>query len=195
MQMKMIVSAVPGSGKTTILKRLKKKIPSVKIVNEGDLILKMATKFGIKDRDELRKKLTIEQQKYIQEEAAEHIAKIKGKILIIDTHLSIKTPSGFFPGLSEAILHKIKPDVIVVLEFNPKDVIERRKSDKTRRRDYESEEDIELHQKVNREFAVSASTHVGAAVEIIEFKQKQKKPFEQVNKAAQEIIKIIRREK
>jgi adenylate kinase len=54
--MKIIVAAVPGAGKTTTLEYVKKILPEAKVVNVGDLILEIAReKFGIKDRDELRK--------------------------------------------------------------------------------------------------------------------------------------------
>ncbi|MEM5802258.1 MAG: adenylate kinase [Candidatus Aenigmatarchaeota archaeon] len=192
--MKIIVASVPGAGKTTILKFVKKKLSEAKIVNMGDLILKISkNEFGIKDRDELRKKLTLEQQKYVQEVAAKKIAQMKAKYLFIDTHISIKTPHGYFPGLSEKTIHILKPDLIIVLEFPAKDIFERRLKDKKRKRDIESLEDIEEHQKVNREFALSAATHVQSAVEIISFKKQQKKPLEHAKIAAEKIVKIVRR--
>jgi adenylate kinase len=192
--MKIIVASVPGAGKTTILKLVKKKLPKVRIINEGDLILKIARmEFGIKDRDELRKKLTLEQQRYLQEIAAEKIAQMKSKYLFIDTHISIKTPYGYFPALSEKTIHILKPELIIVLEFPPKDILERRLKDKKRRRDIESLEDIEKHQKVNREFALSIATHVESAVEIISFKRRQKKDFEHAKIAAEKIVKLIKK--
>ena len=193
--MEIIISAVPGAGKTTILEYIKKKMPKVMIVNEGDLIFEIAKKkLGIKNRDEMRKKLTIEQQRKIQENVAKKISKMKSKIILIDTHLSVKTPSGYFPGLSEKVTSIIKPEVIVILEFNPKDVIERRRKDSKRKRDMETEKEIEEHQKANREFAFAAATEAeGATVEIINLRYRQKKLFEHTIKAGNEIVSIIKR--
>jgi adenylate kinase len=193
--MEIIISAVSGSGKTTILNYLKEKLPKARIVNEGDLIFEIAKKkLGIKNRDELREKLTIEQQRKIQELVAKKISKMKDKIILIDTHLSIKTPSGYFPGLSEKVVSTIKPEAIVILEFDPKDVIERRSKDPKRKRDKETEKQIEEQQKMNRDFAFAAATEEeGATVEIINLRYRQKKPFEHTVKAANEIIKIIKR--
>jgi adenylate kinase len=76
---KIIVTAVPGAGKSTILKRVVEKIPSIKIVNFGDIMLEEASKrFGINDRDELRKKLNFKDYKILQEDAAKIIAGMEG---------------------------------------------------------------------------------------------------------------------
>ena len=192
--MKIIVASVPGAGKTTVLNFVKKKLPSAKIVNVGDLILKIAKKkFKIKDRDELRKKLSLEQQRELQEEAYKKISEMEGKYVFIDTHLAIKTPKGYFPGLSEKTVEIIKPELIIVLEFPPKDILERRLKDKKRRRDIEDEEEIAEHQRINREFAIAAASDAQAAVEIISFEERQKKDFEHAKIAAEKIVRVVKK--
>lgn len=192
--MKIIVAAVPGAGKSTILSYVKKKMPKVNIATMGDLVLSVAKReFGIKDRDELRSKLNLKQQKYVQERAAEEIARLESKILLIDTHLSIKTPEGYFPGLSEKIVRMIKPDLIVVLEFRPSDVIKRRVEDETRKRDVETEAEVEMHQRVNREFAVVAASAAEASVEIINLRYPEKEPYEHAMDAANKLIELIKK--
>lgn len=191
--MRVIVAALPGSGKTTIMELVKKKLPRVRIVNIGDMIRKIAMKrLKIRDRDELRKRLTIEQQREFQEHTAREISRMKAKDMIIDTHTSVKTPRGFFPGLSEVTAHLIKPDVIVLLEYNPKDIIKRRKEDKTRKRDADSAEMLEEHQQSSRQFAFEAAEHIEAAVKIVDLRYPQKKPFDHTKKAAEEIVKLFK---
>ncbi|MDW8034144.1 MAG: adenylate kinase [Nitrososphaerota archaeon] len=191
--MKIIVAAVPGAGKSTTLKFVKKRLHDVKVVNVGDLILEVAKrKFKIKDRDELRKKLTINQERSVQELVYRKIAKMKGKVLI-DTHISIKTPAGFFPSLPDKLVGMLKPDAIILLEFNPRDIIKRRVEDKSRKRDVESVKEIEDHQKFNRIFASAAAAVASCPLEVINLMFKEKKKFEHAYKAAEEIIKIIRR--
>lgn len=188
-----LVAAVPGAGKTTVLETVKKKLPNIEIANVGDLVFTAAKKkFKIKTRDELRKKLNVEQEREIHEIVASKIAKMKKKTLLIDTHLSIKTPTGYFPGVSEKFAKAVKLDMIVVLEFNPKDVLQRRKKDKKRNRDVETEKEIEAHQKYNQEVAFAVSADVEAPVQIIDLRFKEKKPFEQAYKAANQIIKLIK---
>jgi adenylate kinase len=194
MQMKIVVAAVPGSGKTTVLKFVQKKIPSARIISEGDIIFESASKkFGIKNRDELRKKLTIGQQRILQDAAIRKIAAMKNKILLIDSHLSIETPEGYLPGLPEKAVRTIKPDVIVILEFNPTDVLKRRKKDRGRKRDIEALRKITEQQNANREFAFAAAMAVQAAVEIIEFPRKQIIPFSHAKLAARKIVGIVKK--
>ena len=191
--MKIIVASVPGAGKTTVLNFVKKKLPSAKIINTGDIVFEVSKKkFKIKNRDELTKKLTIEQHKKMEEIAAEKISKMKNKILLIDTHIALKTPEGYYPSLSEDKVKKINPNLIVVLEFNPKEIIRRRMKDKSRHRDKETEKEIAEHQQVNREFAIAAASHIEIPVEVLDYYEKEKKPFEQAYKAADAIIKLIK---
>ncbi len=192
--MKVVVAALPGSGKTTIMELVKKKMPRVKIVNVGDMIRKIAMKrLRIRDRDELRKRLTIGQQREFQEQTAREIARMKARDMIIDTHTSVKTPNGFFPGLSEVTVHLIKPDVIVFLEYRPRDIIERRRKDKTRRRDDDSEKVLEEHQESSKQFAFEAAEHIEAAVKIVDLRYKEREPFDHTRRAADEIVKLFKR--
>ncbi len=192
--MKLIVTAVPGSGKTTVLDYVKRKIPAAKVVNEGDMVFDLAAKrFKVKNRDDLRKKLSIVQQRLLEAIIAKKIAAMRDKILLIDSHLSIKTPEGYLPGLPEKAIHEIKPDVIVVLEFNSKDIRKRRIKDKSRHRDVDSIEEISEQQKINRELAFDAAMLVQATVEIISFPRRQIIPYSHAWFAARKIVKIIKR--
>jgi adenylate kinase len=191
--MKIIVVSVPGGGKSTVLEYVKRKIPRAKIITAGDIFLEIASKkYGIKDRDELRKKLTLEQQREIQEKVARRIAKMKEKILLINTHVTIKTPYGYFHALSEKTMKIMKPDMIILLEFDPKDVLKRRLDDKSRKRDIESLQAIEEHQMINRNVAFDVTSQFECPVKIVDLRFKEKVPFEQAIKGAKEITKMIR---
>ncbi len=205
--MKVVLVAVPGAGKTTIIQLLKRKKPDIKVVNYGDYMFKIARdKYGIKDRDQIRTKLSLDEYRQVQLEAAKEIGKLKGDI-VIDTHLAIKTKKGYYPGLPNDVAQELKPDVIVILEFNPKDVIERRlkdmKIDKpvmteigTIRvprpgRDLETEEEIDLHQEINRIFGVVVSNQTKATLKIINLRNiVQKEPYEH-SKIVAEILRQI----
>ena len=199
--------AVPGSGKSTIMNLVKKRIPELKTVIFGDVMFEIAKKkFGIKNRDEMRKKIKLKDYRRLQELAAERIGRLKGKV-IIDTHASIKQPLGYYPGLPSHIIKKIRPDSIVLLEFDPKVIFKRRMIDlklkkpertsvgtvrEPRSRDIESEEEIELHQTMNRMFAVAAANEVACPVKIINLRFKEKREFEHAEKAAEEIVKMLK---
>lgn len=127
--MKIVLVAVPGSGKSTTLKFVKELLPDVTVVNYGDYMLEIAKRqYGITNRDEMRRKLPVEEYRKVQELAAEEIAKLPGDV-IIDTHASIRVQGGFYPGLPDRIMVKLRPDAIVLMEFDPKDILERRAKD------------------------------------------------------------------
>lgn len=163
-----ILTGIPGSGKTSIMTEAlamlsREKKPTIS-VNFGDVMLETA---GVKHRDEMRK-LPQEKQVENQKKAAEKIAKMaKKENVIVDTHCTIKTPSGYLCGLPEWVLHALKPNVIVLVEAEPSEIKERRDSDETRKRDEESADDIDAHQKINRSAAISYCMLTGATMKII----------------------------
>jgi adenylate kinase len=192
---KIILVAVPGSGKSTTLKYVKEMLPDVNIVNYGDYMLEVAKKnYGITNRDDMRKKLPVEEYRKVQEIAAEEIAKLPGDV-IIDTHASIRVQGGFYPGLPDRIITKLRPDAIILMEFNPKDILERRAKDTgLRDREEETPESIELHQLANRYYAFAAANAGESSVYILDFRNKpQSKPFEHAEIAARFIVDLIKR--
>ena len=162
--MRVVAAGVPGVGKTSILNEVAKRA-RYPIVNYGTLMFEMAQAEGlVNDRDEMRK-LPVSTQRDLQRRAAEEIAKMND--VIVDTHLTIKTPAGYFPGLPKWVLDAMKPEMIVVIEASAAEIFERRKRDATRKRDFEGIEDIEEHLKVNRYTAFACSIYTGATVLIL----------------------------
>ncbi|MBZ9571583.1 adenylate kinase [Methanobrevibacter sp. TMH8] len=167
--MKLIVlTGIPGSGSTTVLNQTLERIDYVHL-NYGDVMTEIAIDKGIvSNRDELRK-LSPQIQKEIQKDAAAKIKESsKDKNIIVDTHCTIATPSGFLPGLPQWVLEELKPDTFVLIEANPDEIMLRRLSDETRARDMEMYEDIQLHQEMNRAASMAYATLTGATVKILE---------------------------
>lgn len=155
-----IVMGVPGAGKTTILKSLK---TDYKIVNYGDLMLEIEKKeFGIKDRDEMRK-LPIEKQRLAQKLVADHLAKMTGKV-ILDSHCSVATPRGYYPGLPFEFLKLLKVEALVYITANPDEISKRRENDPSRIRD---KDNIHQHDLMNHSYLASYSAFSGAPATII----------------------------
>jgi adenylate kinase len=207
---KIILLAVPGAGKSTIIQFVQKLRPYVKTIVYGDIMLEISQSHKhIHNRDDLRT-LPISQQKQIQKEAAHHIASIEGDV-IIDTHASVKTPVGYWSGLPANIIREIGPDLIVLLEFNPDAVMNRRTKDMTIQqpiktksgiiitprpsRDHENPEEIELHQDINRHYAIASSHQIGCPLKIIDLRfpeeKAEEKAFHHTEVASQEIILIM----
>jgi len=155
-----IVMGLPGAGKTTVLKGLK---TDYTVRNFGDLMLEVEKEmFGIKDRDEMRK-LPVEKQKAAQKKVYERLSHEKGKFLL-DTHCSISTPQGFFPGLPFEYLKMLKVDGLVLITADVHEVAQRRSNDPARVRDVD---DIALHDQMNRAYLAAYSAFTGAPAVVI----------------------------
>lgn len=157
--MRVIVCGVPGVGKSTVMSIVAEK-SNHPIVNFGTIMFEEAKEKNlVSHRDDMRK-LPMEVQRELQRSAALKIGNMKDAL--IDTHLTIKTPYGYFPGLPYHVLLEIKPHLIVVIEAEPEDVCRRRGKDEDRKRDYDDINIIREHQKINRYYAAAASTISGA---------------------------------
>lgn len=165
-----IIVGVPGVGKSTIIKNatetLQNKGTSVKTVVFGSIMFEEAKKLGINDRDELRK-LKIDVQHELQNRAAEHISSLNDSIVFVDTHLFIKTQSGYYPGLPMNLILKMNPQKLILITANPDEILNRRKKDTTRTRDLISNDEINRDIQVSLSMISSLSILTGAPFEII----------------------------
>lgn len=168
-----VVTGMPGTGSSTVIEaalklKLNEEGAAFTPMNYGDVMFEVARGEGIvEQRDEMRK-LPKERQQEIQRLASEKIADLKESTnLIIDTHCTIKTPSGYLPGLPEPVLRKIKPDLFVLVEADPVEILNRRQTDATRNRDVDDEKSIEEHQFMNRAMSMAYACLTGASVKII----------------------------
>ena len=206
--MRVIVIAVGGGGKSTTLQLVQRKMADVRVVNFGDYMFNLAREaYGVKDRDEMRRLLSLKDYRGLQEKAAVEIARLSGDI-VIDTHTSVKSSFGYYPGLPSNIVKLLKPDAIVLLEYDPQVVMKRRgmdleiaESEVTEvgtiraprlKREVEGPEEIELHQQMNRYFAVAAAHEARCYVKVINLRYPESKPFEHAVKGAEEVITLIK---
>jgi adenylate kinase len=167
---KVIITGVPGVGKTTVvneaLKKLKEEGIEYQSLNFGTFMFEVAKADNIvRDRDQMR---TLDRavQKRLQQRAGQAIAKISGNVLI-DTHASVKTPKGYLAGLPEWVLREIMPDVIVLVETDDDQILMRRLTDETRSRDREGSRSIAEHQQFNRSIAAAYAMLTGCTIKII----------------------------
>lgn len=172
-----IVTGIPGVGKTTVLSKVseilrEKNIPH-KIVNYGDYMLNTAIKNGyVNNRDEIRK-LSVDKQKELQTLAARKIVEDlsdlgKNGLGFVDTHAVIRTPSGYLPGLPKYVIEVLSPNVIFLLESDPKIILDRQKRDNSRvRADYSDVNIINEVLSFARYSAMASAVLVGASVKIV----------------------------
>lgn len=159
-----IVMGLPGAGKSTVLAAAEGS--GYKTINYGTEMFEIAkVKFGISDRDQLRK-LTPEQQMEVQALVGKAIAQETGKV-ILDTHCTINTPQGYLPGLTQELLGMWKVERLVLVSAKLEDIMRRRNSDTTRVRDAQTMESLREHDGKNREYLEIYAKWAGSPTTII----------------------------
>ena len=165
-----IIVGVPGVGKSTIVSNatitLRKKGTTLNTVVFGSVMFEEAKKLGINDRDQIRKQ-TIDVQQRLQNMTADHISSLNDSIVVVDTHLFIKTQSGYYPGLPMNLILKLNPERLILITANSEEILNRRKNDSTRTRDLISEDEIKRDIEVSLSMISSLSILTGAPFEII----------------------------
>ncbi|HDS58925.1 MAG TPA: adenylate kinase [Thermoplasmatales archaeon] len=163
--MVVILSGIPGAGKTTVMQKALEKKP-LKFVTYGTVMFDLAReKMGVEDRDAMRT-LPVERQRQLQEMTADRVAEMGD--VVVDTHCTIKTPAGYLPGFPYDILKRLRPRLVILVEASPQEIAARRSKDQdVRQRDPDTVEEMEEHQMMNRMAAMTYATLVGATVKII----------------------------
>jgi Archaeal adenylate kinase len=187
-----VVTGIPGTGKTTVcneaLKFAEQTRKKIQVVNYGSIMVELSRKRGNSlHRDELRRSgLTF--QRNLQVEAAKIISKKTGEVegdLIVDTHMSIKTANGYLAGLPFHVLQLLNPDIFVLVEAEPHEVLSRRFRDRTRKRDKVLEDEIMEEILFSRLMAVACAVLTGASVKIV------RNPAGKQAEAAEEVLKLL----
>ena len=165
-----IIVGIPGVGKTTVISRASELLnqkTKANVVVFGTLMFEEAkTKLGLKHRDEMRG-MPVEEQRRLQEMAAQRISEMRDDIVLVDTHLFINTSEGYYPGLPMRLLSIMKPTNLVMVAAEPQEIANRRKADPTRQRDIISAEDIQKELDISRVMVASCSILTGAPFAII----------------------------
>jgi len=185
-----ILTGIPGVGKTTILNELqnvaKERGIKLTVLNYGTVMNELFKKYGRKiSRDEIRRQ-QISIQKKIQDQAAQILArKMRNPITIIDTHMFIRTKTGLWSGLPESVLSRLKPSLIVLVEAPPEEIAKRRRSDTTRMRDDLAMEEVKFDLEWSRATASACAVSTGAPVKIISNEAGKQR------EAAEELFKLM----
>jgi len=173
-----IVTGVPGVGKTTVLSLAQRKANErglkLKVLNFGDYMLENAVKKGLlSNRDQIRY-LSFRGQLELQAAAATAMVEEAGRelserdFLMVDTHAVVKTPLGYLPGLPSHVITSLKPDMIVLVEADPKEIAARQQRDSARyRSDFGGEEGVREIIEMSRYAAMASAVEVGSLVTII----------------------------
>lgn len=166
-----IVVGIPGVGKTTVITKTRDILLqsgyNTTVVVFGSVMLSEAKKMGIGDRDQIRK-LSLSGQQNLQNLAADYICSVKEDLVIVDTHLFIRTSSGFFPGIPQNVIQKLKPRNLILITATPEEIIGRRAKDESRNRDMVSIEEIKKELGLAISMISTISILSGSAFEIVD---------------------------
>lgn len=165
-----IVSGLPGVGKSTVLsraiRRLEEEGIKVGLVNYGTVMLNAALDGGmVRHRDEIRK-LKVSEQLKLQKLAANKIRELSNSydLLLVDTHLYIFTPRGRWPGLSVNNLSELDVKQIIVIEARAEEIAKRRLRDRSRIRERIEADAINEDLNYNRFLAAALTIQTSSPV-------------------------------
>ena len=169
---RVIIGGIPGVGKSSVIssavKSLSEKGQNAKVVVFGTEMFEEAKMtVGIKNRDELRK-LSVKDQRRLQDMTARRIAQMQDNIVIVDTHIFVRTGEGhYYPGLPMRLLEIIKPTSFVIIVADAAEILNRRKKDTTRVRDDISTEQVQYEIDISKLIVATCSVLTGAPFIII----------------------------
>ena len=169
-----IVTGIPGTGKTTVCNVVEKLAKNagleVNVINYGTAMVEILQKHEKEMERDTMRKTDINFQRKLQRETAgavlERVGRLNG-ITIIDTHMSIKTLEGYLPGLPSHVLQLLKPEMFVLVEAQPNEISSRRMKDTTRKRDEAVEEAIKEELLFSRLMAGACAVLTGSPVKIV----------------------------
>lgn len=162
---KVIVTGTPGSGKTTVLAKIK----SVKIINLAEEMLKLSAGKG-HNHDTLRY-MSFSEIAEMRKEVILNINKVS-EDSIVDTHLTVKRGTRYVPGFSTADLSLFKEiRGLIYVDAHANDIMFRRLTDKSRKREEEPEEEIHEQRRINISMAGFYSSYLNMPLYIIKNRQ------------------------
>jgi adenylate kinase len=161
------MTGTPGAGKSTILALYNKKSKEVSITNLGTMMLKAAEEEhkNVKDRDRLRY-MSDEDIIEVREKALSKIMS-GSKNTIIDTHSSVKQGRRYVPGFSMKELGKMDIDAIIYIDASSDDIIKRRMSDSSRKREIEGPLEIDEQRSINLAIISTIALHLDIPIYIL----------------------------
>jgi adenylate kinase len=141
---------------------------NLSVLNFGTVMNEIMRDLG-KDlhRDDMRQQ-NIEAQRKAQELAASEIVNRSARgTTVVDTHMFIRTASGLWAGVPQHVLQRLAPKLLVLVEADPEQIADRRRSDTDRKRDQTMAEDIMFDLQWSRATAAASAVSTGSPVKVI----------------------------
>ena len=186
------MTGIPGVGKTSVLNELqdlaKQNHVNLIVLNFGTIMNEILRELGKQmNRDAIREQ-DLETQRKVQDLAAKEITNRAGEgVIVVDTHMFVKTTVGMWAGLPQSVLQKLNPRLLVLIEADAQQIAGRRRGDIDRKRDTVVVDEIHFDLEWSRATAAASAMATGAPVKVI-----RNDPGTQ-KQAAQELFEVIRK--
>jgi len=133
MQPIIMVTGIPGVGKTTISKNPLVGDIGVLVQTFGELMLFKGKELGLVQTGAELAKIPLHIRQKLQMMAAERILNdAKSMPVVIDGHLLVDTPTGFVPGLPYECVTSLGLSAIIILTAPASDILSRRENNKAK---------------------------------------------------------------
>jgi adenylate kinase len=166
-KLRVVVLGIPGVGKTTVVQKLLSMLRGAELANFGSIMFEEARRRKwVRDRDGMRK-LPVQRQRILQKSAASKVSRMKEPMVLVDTHLFIRTREGFWPGLPFEVVRALKPTHLVLVDASTDEIFSRRSTDKLRERDSLTKEELAEEKALARTLLAVCSTLTGAPMMIV----------------------------
>ena len=161
---------------------------NLSVLNFGTIMNEILRELGKQmNRDDMREQ-DLETQRKAQELAANEISNRAGQgIVVVDTHMFVKTGVGMWAGLPQTVLQKLSPRLLVLIEADSGQISGRRRSDTDRKREDVLAREIEFDLAWSRATAAASAVSTGAPVKVIRNDAGTQK------QAAKELFEVIRK--
>jgi len=165
-----IVVGSPGAGKTLIVDSIKTD-KRYRIINVGTQMEEMGIEKGlIKHRDQIRY-LDFETINRLRVLVFKRVAEMKGNI-VLDTHMSVERRGKYVPGLPYSLLRYLKNLVgMIYIDATTEEILARRHKDKTRSREAEDRENVDMQRIMNVSMLAYCSIHLNISIYTIHNKE------------------------
>jgi adenylate kinase len=165
---------IKAVGKSRVLQELQKHVPGIKEISYGDVMLDIAKeKEGIADREQIAA-LPPAKQKKIREEAAQRIRKAADEtpFVFLNTHGFIYTlpHHAYLPGSPDSVSDLLKPEFVLLVEADAKEIIARRERDARagRKREIGTAQELQQAMDLERGAAVHLSVRYGCNLKVFD---------------------------
>lgn len=154
---RVLITGVPGAGKTSIAAGISESIPDVEICEFGQLMAKIGKKQNLLSSYRDLSSLRLAVRARLQIAAARDVARLNQPVAIV-AHVIVRAPEGYVEGLPALALSHLRLTGIIVITSDPPEISDRR-SVRVSNRDGEDSILINSHQELVRQRALGIAQH------------------------------------